>query len=95
MAEPAKPKVHKLTLLSHFNSDGVQHFCSTGEAFTADGVKLVRSGRAILEYEDGWHDSREEAEAAIADQIEEIGLRILSQAKRFRREVPDGSTPGS
>jgi hypothetical protein len=87
-------KVYKLTVLSHFDSSGVQHFFSTGEAFTTDGVKLVRSGRAIFEYEDGWHDSREAAEAAVAGKIEEIGLLILAQAKRYRREVPDGSTPG-
>jgi hypothetical protein len=87
-------KVYKLTLLSQFDLSGVQHFFSTGEPFTADGVKLVRSGRAVLEYEDGWHDSREAAEAAAAGQIEEIGQRILAQAKRYRREVPDGSTPG-
>jgi len=87
-------KAYKLTLLCQFDNSGVQHFFSTGEAFTADGVKLVRCGRAILEYEDGWHDSREAAEAAAAGKIEEIGLLILAQAKRYRREVADGSTPG-
>lgn len=87
-------KAYKLTLLTQFDAAGVQHFFSTGEAFTADGVKLVRSGKTVFEYSDGWHDSREAAEAAVADQIEKIGQRILAQAKRYRKEVPDGSTPG-
>lgn len=87
-------KAYKLTILSQFDTGGVQHFFSTGEAFTTDGVKLVRVGRVTFEYSDGWHDSREAAEAAVADQIEEIGQRIVAQAKRYRREVADGSPAG-
>ena len=88
-------KAYKLTILSHLDTGGVQHFFSTGEAFTTDGVKLVRSGRVVFEYDDGWHPSREAAEAAVADHIEEIGRRILAQAARYRREAADGAPAGS
>lgn len=89
-------KAYKLMLLSQFDEGGVQYVFYSGTVHTFDGTKLVRVNGTHFDYSDGWHDSREAAEASVADRIEEIGLRILAQAKRFRREteVADGSSSG-
>jgi hypothetical protein len=73
---------------------GIGIWFASGEAVTIAGVKYVKVGAALIEDGPQFHDTPEDAQSALADQIEEIGLRILAQAKKYRREVQDGSPLG-
>jgi hypothetical protein len=87
-------KRYRCELLGAFNEEGVKSWIVSGEPVTVSGVKYLRVGASLVEDGTNWHDTREAAQRAQADNIEEIGQRILAQAKRYRREVPDGSPVG-
>ena len=78
---------------SGFRDNGLAYWTSTGVACEVDGTPMVRLCNNALMPVDKWHASRAEAMRAAAHRIEQLGFRLLAQAKNLRqdadREVPD------
>jgi hypothetical protein len=79
-------KRYRCELLGAFNEEGVKSWIVSGEAVTIGEVKYVRVGASLVEDGPNWHDTREAAQAAKADNVEAIGQTILAQAERFRAQ---------
>lgn len=81
-------KRYRLNILGSFDREGVQTFFTTGESVTLGGVAYVRQGNTLVEDGPHWHDTREDAQRAAADNVAAIGQTILAQAERFRAQEP-------
>lgn len=79
-------KRYRCELLASVTELGVTSLIVTGNAVEIAGVKYVRVGASLVEDGSHWHDTREAAQAAKADNVAAIGQTILAQAERFRAQ---------
>jgi hypothetical protein len=79
-------KRYRCELLGSVNENGVGSWIVSGDAVEISGVKYVRVGASLVEDGPHWHDTREAAQAAKADNVAAIGHTILAQAERFRAQ---------
>ena len=79
-------KRYRCELLGSFNDLGVTSLIVSGYAVAISGVNYVRVGASLVEDGPNWHDTREAAQAAKADNVAAIGQTILAQAERFRAQ---------
>jgi hypothetical protein len=82
-------EVFRTNLSDQFSTDrGFCQWTSCGEVVEFDGKQFVKTGAVMIEGVAGWYATREQAEAAAADQIDtRVGI-LLAQALRLRRGTP-------
>lgn len=77
-------KLYEITVVPAVLHDRVATFMSIGDAVDVEGVRMVRLPSGSIVPADGWHETLQAAQAAVADRIETIGQRILWQAAVLR-----------
>ena len=86
-ARRSMAKRYRCNLLATVSENGLTTWISSGEAVTIGDAKYVRVGGTLLEDGPHFFDTREDAQRAVADSVEEIGRRIIAQAERFRSKA--------
>lgn len=81
-------KVYKYSLFSASCGDReLPCYLGEGEAVSVDGVAMVRLGGGYIHPADGYEPSKSAAMVRAADEIEQLGRRLLEQASRMRAEA--------
>lgn len=80
-------KRYRCNLMAATTETGLATWFVVGEAVTIGDAKYVRVGGTLLDDGTHFHDTREDAQRAVANSVEEIGRRILAQAERFRNKA--------
>lgn len=67
--------------------DGLMTYVNRGAPVLVNGDPMVRLAHGTIVDSQGWHADLESAKRAAADQIEELGTRLMEQAARLRAEA--------
>lgn len=73
------------------NRDGLMTYVNKGVPVLFNGDPMVQLAHGTIVDSEGWHADLGLAKRAAADQIEQLGTRLMEQAARLRAEA-NGAT---
>jgi hypothetical protein len=86
-------KLYKTTVNdSHMRADGLGFFTQCGEPRTIDGTPMVVLPHGVMVPAIGWHADQSGALLAAAQQIVDLGHRLLAQADSLRAQAAKKET---
>ena len=73
------------------NRDGLMTYVNKGVPVLFNGDPMVQLAHGTIVDSEGWHADLGSAKRAAADQIEQLGARLMEQAAKLRAEA-NGAT---
>lgn len=78
--------LHRYEIGTNIYEDGVTAYPVKGEPVTVNGSPMVALAHEVIVPAAGWYETENEARLRAASKVEDLGLRLLAQARRLRIE---------